>query len=235
MNRQKFEQAVGQLVDTVKMDDRDQVARAVDQARESLENLFVGYLEFQFAGIEDAGFWSKAWNLFYKYGEDLEDCYQQVLTETVDLVVNEPEVAEQGAGYLLQRATWRAMNEMRRLQNTYIKNARNIQVTSLDVEDRTGRTKRERVSTPMVDVELKVAVRQVVEKLDPKDAEIARLLMDGYQKSEVAELLGVTPAAISYRVRKLRVALEQEHVEVEKEPEVASPEIPPSLRKAWWN
>jgi RNA polymerase sigma factor (sigma-70 family) len=228
--------AVETLVDAIEMDTRDHLEVALDLARTSLENIFWGKVEWTYLGIEDSGYWGKAWKLTQRYHEDVEDMYQELVAAAIELVRKAPSILEKGAGYLLQAATWRAQNAVRKYRSTYLVQAHQITVTSLDIEDRTGSTKGERAETPMVDLDLKVAVKQVVANLDETDQQIARYLMDGYKPSEVAGLLGVTRAAITYRVKHLRKAIQQVEEGLAPEPEITTPEpaTPVALRKAWW-
>ena len=225
---------VEKLVEGIEMDTRDEIRVALDTAYETLDAIMAGHLEFSYQGIKDAGFWGKAWWLNQRYGEALEDMYQEIVLAAIEMVQTKPEVLTQGPGYLLQVATWRAQNAVRKYRSTYLAQMHSITLTSLDVEDKTGSTKAERVETPMVDLEMKVAIKQVVTKLDPKDAEIARYLMDGYTKAEVARLVGVTKAAITYRLRNLKKAMETEQVAEVEDPGTPEPQTPVALRKVWW-
>jgi len=232
MNRQAV---VEKLVEGIEMDTRDDLAVAMDLARETLDILFIGYRDFSFEGIEDKGFWSRAWQLSAKYGEDVEDMYQEVVLAAVELVeAKGDQITSKDAGYLLQAATWRAQNAVRKFKSTYMIMAHGIQVTSLDVEDRTETPKVEREATPLVDFSLTVAVKQVVSRLDATDKRIAEALMNGYSKAETANLLGVTRAAITYRLRKMRREIEAQGFTEEWDPGAVEPEMPKALQPVWY-
>ena len=234
MNRrvETQEVAVEKLVDALVH--RDAVAQAIDLAAETLEIWFSEYRDFSFEGIEDKGFWSRAWQLTSTYHEDVRDMYQEVVLAAIELVTKDEAIAEKGPGYLLQAATWRAQNAVRKFKSTFLVMAHNVTVVSLDDEDRTGTPKVERAATPMVDFSLKTAVHQVVNRLDDTDAKIAEYLMDGYSKSEVADLLGVTRAAISYRLRKMKREIEAQGITETWDPGAVEPEMPKALRPVWF-
>ena len=55
--------------------------------------------------------------------------------------------------------------------------------------------------------DLRLSVESVLKELPRRTATIARALMAGYSKSEIAHALGVSSAAVTGHVRKLRTAL----------------------------
>lgn len=200
-------QTIDQLVANIQMDTRDDLSVAIDAAKELISIISSG-APFEFYGIQEAGLAAKAWKLVAR-GEEFEDARQQILVEAVQLVRDNDPAAQQGGGYLLQKAYWNAINVVRRQNHTYMVVTHNVSIESLDADDFVGHAKVESIPAPMVDQELRMAVKTVVYGMDKEDRTIAEHLMSGYKKSEIANLLGVTPAAISYRVRRIKKQLEE--------------------------
>jgi len=167
--------------------------------------------KFTFSGIESRGFWAKAWKLSRTTGEDVEDCYQEIVLAATEIVAENPEITEQQPGYLLNRATWKAQNTINRRNHTYLRQAHNYQVLSLDEPNNQGDGEiadhHEAVAAPVVDQDTVIAVRQVVEGLDEKLASVATMLMRGMSKSNIAREMGVSPAAVTGYVKKLQAAM----------------------------
>jgi hypothetical protein len=172
---------------------------------------------FEYEGVEAPGFWSKAWKVVRGDHTEVEDAFQDVVVGAIETVLEHPEITEEGAGYLLQRAMWKAQNKRNKERQTYLRKTHNIQTVSIDKEhghDEATDAKQgekmanyhEALAAPTVDHDMRLAVQQVVGQIeDERMAQVAELLMEGLSKSAVAEHLGVTPAAITYQVKKLEM------------------------------
>ena len=186
---------------------------------------------FQYAGIEAPGFWSKAWQLVRGDLPEVEDTFQEIVLGAIEVVVADEareqgptgylellgavvpppftKAIDRGTGFLLQKATWMAQNRRRRERQAYMVETHNIRVMSLDVEidnlEDGTLSGHEAVAAPVVDSDMKIAVRQIVDRIESETTyQVAALLMEGMSKCAIAEQLGVTPAAITHQVRKLR-------------------------------
>lgn len=181
---------------------------------------------FEFGGIESRGFWSKAWKVTHGDQTEVEDAFQEIVLGAIEEIVKNPDITEEGPGYLLQRATWTAQNKRAKSRQTYLRKTHNIQVLSMDQEhaEQSGVNTSdggsgkidgysEAIAAPMIDHDLLMAVRSVVNQMpEGRMREVADLLMLGLSKSAVAEHLGVTPAAVTYQVKKMARLFTEEEV-----------------------
>jgi DNA-directed RNA polymerase specialized sigma24 family protein len=179
---------------------------AVDSTRHNLDN-------FVFAGVEAPGFWARAWTLARGQASEVEDAFQDIVLCAVEAVADDPAVTEEQPGYLLQKATWAARNKRAKAGQRYFTRRYGYHEVSLDAPARvvgSGSCEEgsaefhEAIAAPVVDHDLRLAVRTAVKALDGRDREVALLLAEGVSKTHIAEHLGVTPAAVTYRVNKLR-------------------------------
>jgi len=181
---------------------------------------------FEVFGVEAAGFWSRAWKNSYggkSYsGQNsmLEDVssvvneavvnrFQEIVLAACETVAEDPSITEQEPGYLLQRATWVAQNKRRRLDQTYMVKTHGLSQIDIDAEiehDEGSSTLAEALPDQRKDFsdDMRLSVQQMVSELHGTRREIAVMLMDGLSQVAIAEHLGVSKAAISYHVKKLR-------------------------------
>jgi DNA-directed RNA polymerase specialized sigma24 family protein len=167
---------------------------------------------FVYEGVEAEGFWSRAWARAFGDKERAEENFQEIVLAAVEVVEEHPEITEESPGYLLQRAAWRARNTYNKRNHTYLKRAHEYVEYSLDYSDdpdqKPSTISHETIEAPSVDWDMILSVRRLVDRLDDDRLyRVATLLMEGYTKTRIAEMLGVTPAAVSYYVKKLRAEL----------------------------
>jgi DNA-binding NarL/FixJ family response regulator len=173
---------------------------------EYLENQEVVY------GIQEAGIWSKVHKLVKACGGEVEDHFQEIVAQAIEVVADDPTLLDQEPGYLLQRAMWEAQKHYRQINHTYMKQAHNYQTLSMDRESGTGSTLHQMLSdTPNLDDAIDRAwladrVRSEAQRFE-QGVEMVDLLSQGWSYAEIAETLDISKGTISYRVRKIREAI----------------------------
>jgi DNA-directed RNA polymerase specialized sigma24 family protein len=66
----------------------------------------------------------------------------------------------------------------------------------------------EKAVAPIVDHDMILAVHDVISGIkDDQMREVAALFMEGYNKTEVADMLGICRSTVTYQVKKLRKVL----------------------------
>jgi DNA-directed RNA polymerase specialized sigma24 family protein len=154
-------------------------------------------------GISVRAFWAKAWKMAQGDSSIVQECFLELILEAIEEVRCNPKITEQTPGYLLQKAYFRAAHRRYAQEHTYICTTYDIQVISME-----GVEIAEKAVAPIVDHDMILAVHDVISGIkDDQMREVAALFMEGYNKTEVADMLGICRSTVTYQVKKLRKVL----------------------------
>jgi len=115
----------------------------------------------------------------------------------LERAADDPDFLNQSNSYVTNHGLWRAGDAHRRV-------LRYEPDTLLDDED-TGLA--DTLPAPEADLDLSVAVREALAKLDDTARTVAIMLTQGYKKAEIARHLGIKKQSISWHCRKIEQAL----------------------------
>lgn len=148
--------------------------------------------DFSVASVNLGGVLRKAQQLTYSTGVDFEDNLQDLFLEVLEIQAAKPEVAARGGGYLLQAAVWQLQHKRAQQQRR--------EPACLQLEEQTWYevpANSDEEASPLL-----AAVNAVAAELGYTDMLI--LLGFGLKKSEVAAAMGISGAAVSQRLARLR-------------------------------
>ena len=177
---------------------------------------------FVFKGVEARGFWARAWDIAWRYAPEVEDAFQDIVLEAIDIVSKKPEILDQEPGYLLNRATWAAQDRRYNERQGYSVATHGCREVSLDeggTEDTEGHEAvpeqvmeevlERSMEKILVDRDFHILVRNAVAGIeDEKLRAVAEMLAAGIRKNHIAEHLGISQNMVTRRVVKLRAILE---------------------------
>jgi len=143
-----------------------------------------------------------AYKLSYDYSYGDPDELLSVMNEAIiERASSEPTFLDQAPGYISRFAAWKARDYARRERY-----GRNLAPVSIDAESDEDAPVAETLPAESSDLDLGLAVRDILAGLDEKLQTVARMLAAGFQKQEIAAELEVSGATVTYYVGKLQVA-----------------------------
>lgn len=133
-----------------------------------------------------------------------DDIYQEVTTAIWEKTKKEPEYLEADDVYWITFAKWRAKNILR---GAY-RYDRYVDAEIIEYKDTEALSSFDLIadnqSDMLLDLERAELIHEAVIQLSESDKNIVTLMYQGYTQKEIAKILGVSGAAITYRKSSIR-------------------------------
>lgn len=133
---------------------------------------------------------------YYQGHIPADDIFQEANLAICQKALADPTFLEQTDSYVVTAGIWAAQEAARRA-------LKHEPPTLLDDDDGPAGT----LTAPEADLDLSLAVREALDRLDDTARTVAAMLMQGYRKSEIADRLGIRKQSIAWHVKKVRRAL----------------------------
>ena len=138
----------------------------------------------------------------YSHNLDREDLLSQMNLSIVEQAERDPDFLNQTPGYVSRRAGWAARDYAKRELR-----GQNLTPTSLDAETQDGQLLGETFSTAEQDLDLVLSVRETLNGLSGRTAQVARMLLEGWKRKDIASHFGIRSQSLSPELARIREAL----------------------------
>lgn len=138
------------------------------------------------------------------YPEQDADELLQTMNEAIcTKAAADPQFLNQTPGYITRAAAWAARNYCRRECHGHA-----LAPLSLDAETEDSATIAETIPAPLADLDLPLDIARALATLSQKRQQIARMLVAGLKRKEIAAQVGVKSPTLSWDYKQIRATLQ---------------------------